>query len=39
MRPIWMLGLYQVGFIGHHVELRERQGESSGIKWKWEPGV
>jgi len=30
MRPIKLLGLHQVGFIGLHVELRGHQGEPSG---------
>jgi len=30
MRPIRLLGLHQVGFIGHHLELRGHQGEPSG---------
>jgi len=32
MRPIRLLGLHQVGFIGHHVELRRPQGEPSGFQ-------
>jgi len=40
IRPIRLLGLHQVGFIGHHMELRGHQGKRIvGIKWKWGPSV
>jgi len=30
MKPIRLLGLHQVGLIGHHVELKRQHGEPSG---------
>jgi len=30
MRPIRLIGLHLVGFIGHHVEIKGHQGEPSG---------